>query len=49
MPKRDGTGPPKTAKGPKDGRGQGKGNNVNDKGQGAMTGGKKGLKNGRKS
>lgn len=41
MPKRDRTGPPKDAAGPRDGRGKGQGNK-SDKGAGSRTGGKKG-------
>lgn len=41
MPKRDKTGPPKKATGPKDGRGGGKGRHLGS-GAGKRTGGKKG-------
>ena len=44
MPKRDQTGPPKKATGPRDGRGQGKGTYTSGKGSGAKTGGQKGAK-----
>ena len=44
MPKFDKSGPPKNSKGPKDGRGGGKGRNTKGKGSGKMTGGKKGVK-----
>lgn len=40
MPKKDGTGPPKTSTGPKDGRGGGRGQG--GQGTGPKTGGKKG-------
>jgi len=40
MPKRDGTGPPKTATGPRNGQGQGQGQS--GQGAGARTGGEKG-------
>lgn len=43
MPRRDGTGPPKTATGPKDGRGGGRGRHIKSKGTGKKTGGKKGT------
>ena len=42
MPKRDGTGPPSGAKGPRDGSGKGKGS-APGKGTGPLTGGKKGV------
>jgi len=43
MPRNDGTGPPKTSHGPKDGRGGGRGNNVKKgTGTGSKTGGGKG-------
>lgn len=42
MPKKDGTGPPKNAIGPKDGSGKGKGNYSKEKGQGKQTSGSKG-------
>ena len=42
MPKKNGTGPPVKSTGPKDGRGQGKGN-YGGKGTGAKSGGKKGA------
>ena len=44
MPQRNGEGPPPDAKGPQDGRGQGKGNKAKKtkKGTGAKTGGNKG-------
>jgi len=41
MPKNDNTGPPKDAKGPKDGRGKGK---MNGKGKGQQTGGQRNTK-----
>ena len=41
MPKKDGSGPPKNATGPKDGRGKGQGNK-SGKGTGPKTGGEKG-------
>ena len=44
MPNKDGKGP--KGRGPRDGRGKGKGRGTNP-GQGAMTGGKKGIKKGR--
>lgn len=40
MPKRDGTGPPRGSKGPRDGRGGGQGQG--GKGSGTKTGGRKG-------
>ena len=41
--RKDGTGPPKTSRGPRDGRGGGKGNNSSrGKGTGSKTGGRKG-------
>ena len=42
--KKNGTGPPKDSKGPKDGRGEGQGNFSGSRlGTGAQTGGKKGV------
>jgi hypothetical protein len=43
MPKRDKTGPPAGARGPRDGSGRGKGKDPG-KGIGKMKGGKKGIK-----
>ena len=43
MPKKDKTGPPKTSKGPKDGRGKGKGNLTRSPGVGSKKGSKKGF------
>lgn len=42
MPRRDGSGPPKKATGPKDGRGEGKGTHSGGKGSGKGKGGGKG-------
>jgi len=43
MPRRDGTGPPKNSRGPRDGRGRGQGNfSRKSSGAGKKTGGKKG-------
>jgi len=46
MPGRNRTGPPKSARGPKDGEGGGKGRwaNKDEEGEGPMTGGKKGFR-----
>ncbi len=41
-PRKNGQGPPKNSKGPKDGRGKGRGRNIKNIGVGKKKGGKKG-------
>ncbi len=44
MPAKDKNGPPKNSQGPRNGKGDGKGRNVNNTGVGHQKGGKKGVK-----